>query len=207
MRPKYRCKKCKKGIQLATWNNSRLCRDCWIGNNTKRCRKCKAPIHKSNETGKCRKCYLQHYNKKWNAKQERKTESHTHCFECNKRLKRRFVKFCSRRCTERYKKIKRRAMKSNVVCEPVCRWNVYQRDKFKCYICGVKVIVGGKNTNYRQATIDHVVPLRLGGHHAEYNLRCCCRRCNAKKRHRPLTEHLLITSLENEAKSAKSGKK
>ena len=207
MRPNYRCKKCKTEIAFATWNNSKLCRDCWINNNTKRCRKCRVEIHKLNTTGKCRKCYLRTYQKKRNAKREKKTESHTHCFECNKRLKRRFVKFCSRQCLYRYKKIKRRAMKANVVCKPVCRWKVYKRDNFKCYICGMSVVVGARNTNYRQATMDHVVPLNLGGHHAEYNLRCCCRRCNAKKNQRPLTEHLLIIGLENEAKAAKSAKK
>ncbi len=203
MRSKYKCKKCKIEIALSTWRNSRLCRDCWLNNKTKKCRKCRCEIHKSNRTGLCRNCYLIKYKKQWNAKQDRKTESHTHCFECNKKLKRRFVKYCSRKCYYRYKQIKRRAQKSKVVCEPVCRWKIYKRDKFKCYICGVKVLPGASNSNYRQATLDHVVPLQLGGHHAEYNLRCCCKRCNSKKGGRRLSEFLLIFSLENEAKQKK----
>lgn len=199
MRAKYRCKKCKDEIGRKTWFKTRLCRACWLANKTKKCRDCKTPIHKTNTQGKCRTCYLRKYCRIRNQAIERKTKSHSNCIECNKRLKRRFVKYCSQRCSDRYKKLKRRAAKANALFLPVCRQTIYDRDNFRCYICQVKVATGGRNNNWRQATIDHVVPLNLGGHHAEYNLRCCCRRCNSKKNKRLLSEHLLIIGLEAEA--------
>jgi len=204
LRSKYKCKKCKAPIVESTSRNSKLCRKCWVENKPKRCRDCGKPIHKTTTQRRCRDCYLKLYRKKQNKKREKKTKSHTNCFECNKKLTKRFTKYCSRRCLDRYKKIKRRARKAKSVCFEVCRWEIYERDNFHCYICGVKVIPGARNSNWKQATLDHVVPLQLGGHHADYNLRCCCRRCNCKKRSRPLTEHLLITGLEKEAQNSRN---
>jgi len=201
MRSKYKCKKCKDEISRKTWLSSRLCRGCWVTNKTKKCRTCKTPIHKTNGSGKCRSCYIRKYGKARNRSIERKTKSYDNCFECNKKLELRYRKYCSRRCSYRYKKTRRRAMEAKVICFPVHRWEIYQRDNFRCYICGVKVVSGGRNNNWKQATLDHVVPLHRGGHHAEYNLRCCCRRCNSKKNKRLLTEHLLITGLEEQAKN------
>ena len=201
MRSKYRCKKCGSEISRTTYKSSRLCRACWLTNNTKTCRTCKTAIHKTNGTGICRACYLRKYQRARNKLIERKTKSYDKCLECNKKLKRRYVKYCSPRCSDRYKKLKRRATKAKAVYVPFSRWEIYKRDKFRCYICGVEVVSGGRNNNWRQATLDHVVPLHRGGHHAEYNLRCCCRRCNSKKNKRLLTEHLLITALEREAQT------
>ena len=199
MRAKYRCKKCKDEISRKTWKTSRLCRACWVANKPKRCIDCSIAIHKTTTQRRCRACYQKRYGRLRNERVEKKTKSYTNCFECNKRLKRKFIKYCSRRCLYRYKKLKRRAAKANAVFLPVCRWTIYDRDNFRCYICQVKVATGGRNNNWRQATIDHVVPRNRGGQHAEYNLRCCCRRCNSKKNKRLLSEHLLIIGLEAEA--------
>ncbi|MDB8574481.1 HNH endonuclease [Turicibacter sanguinis] len=44
-----------------------------------------------------------------------------------------------------------------------------------CYICGEKVVVDNL------ITIDHVIPKKFGGKDEEWNLRCCCFRCNKDK--------------------------
>jgi hypothetical protein len=197
MRVKYRCKKCKDAISRKTWSKSRLCRECWLRNRNKKCMTCKASLHKSSTSRRCRICYLKRYCKIRNKSLPKKTATYKNCFECNQKLKKKYVKFCSRRCLYRYKKVKRRAIKANVICHPVCRWDVYKRDSFRCYICRVRVVIGAKNTNWKQATLDHVLPLHLGGPHTEYNLKCCCRRCNSKKSKRLLSEHLLIVGMED----------
>lgn len=52
-----------------------------------------------------------------------------------------------------------------------------------CYICGEKVQVD----NF--ATIDHVIPKKFGGKDEEWNLRCCCFRCNKDKGCRSIREY------------------
>jgi len=196
MPPSSRCKKCKCDISRRTFNNSKLCRSCWLNNKPTKCKSCKKPLHKTNKNKVCRGCYVKEYSKKRNAKRVKKKESYDRCFECNQKLNKKYVKFCSNKCYGRYKKVKRRAKKSNVICHPVSRHSVYARDNFKCYICNVKVAVGASNTNWRQATLDHVIPLHEGGDHAEYNLKCCCRRCNSRKGKKPLSEFLAILNQE-----------
>lgn len=51
------------------------------------------------------------------------------------------------------------------------RERVYDRDGRRCLACGTTEAL----------TIDHVVPLDLGGRHAEDNFQTLCRPCNAKK--------------------------
>lgn len=196
MQHKYSCKKCGVNICKKTHQKTKLCRSCWLASKPKTCSECQAKLHILNTTGKCRKCYLNKYHKKRNERRRKRTEVYTHCFDCNKKLNTRYVKFCGRKCYDRYKQLKRRVKKANTVCVPVSRYEIYKRDKFKCYICKVKVVLRTNNQDWKQATLDHVVPLNMGGHHAPYNLRCCCRRCNSQKGKRLLSEHLLIRELE-----------
>lgn len=70
----------------------------------------------------------------------------------------------------------RRAM---VWTEPVSPKQIYARDRHRCHLCGCAVIVG--STAERGATMDHIVPLGLGGAHAPWNIATACRSCNGSK--------------------------
>jgi len=61
------------------------------------------------------------------------------------------------------------------------RW-VFERDGYKCYLCGRKTRPNKNQLHPRYPTVDHVVPLSAGvyGHTAD-NVRCACRRCNEAK--------------------------
>ena len=61
------------------------------------------------------------------------------------------------------------------------RW-VFERDGYKCYLCGRKTRPNKNQLHPRYPTVDHVVPLsaRVYGHTAD-NVRCACRRCNEAK--------------------------
>jgi 5-methylcytosine-specific restriction endonuclease McrA len=59
------------------------------------------------------------------------------------------------------------------------RRSVFARDGHQCQYCGL---------TGRDLTIDHVVPKRLGGGATWENLVACCRRCNAKKGDKLLTQ-------------------
>jgi 5-methylcytosine-specific restriction endonuclease McrA len=64
--------------------------------------------------------------------------------------------------------------------ESINKRRVFERDKWQCQLCGCKV----KRTaqwHPRQATIDHIVPLALGGEHKYANVQTACMECNSKK--------------------------
>jgi 5-methylcytosine-specific restriction endonuclease McrA len=59
------------------------------------------------------------------------------------------------------------------------RRGIFARDDHTCQYCGQTA---------RELTIDHVVPKRSGGATSWENLVCCCRRCNAKKGDKSLSQ-------------------
>lgn len=62
----------------------------------------------------------------------------------------------------------------------VNRFRVYEKARYRCYLCRIKVVVTPLQVD-NAATLDHVVALSKGGDHTYSNTRCCCRRCNLKK--------------------------
>ena len=61
------------------------------------------------------------------------------------------------------------------------RVEIYQRDSFTCQFCQ-------KKFDANDLTIDHLVPLALGGLDEMINYVTCCRRCNTRKADMPLEE-------------------
>lgn len=57
--------------------------------------------------------------------------------------------------------------------EPVDMTRIYERDRYTCHICQQYIA--------RYPSIDHVVPLTLGGDHVPYNLRVAHAECNSAK--------------------------
>ena len=51
------------------------------------------------------------------------------------------------------------------------RSRIKLRDNFTCQECGSRM----------RLTVDHIIPLSLGGSNGESNLRCLCRSCNSRK--------------------------
>jgi len=98
---------------------------------------------------------------------------------------------CSLNCRNKYKKQSiterariRRARQKLGVIETIRPEQIYIRDKYKCWICGCKVIsTYGKDNCYNKdaATLDHVIPLAKGGTHTKGNIKTACRQCNAIK--------------------------
>lgn len=77
---------------------------------------------------------------------------------------------------------------------------IYEKDKYRCYLCGAAVYHTSTNKKKRvkraerisvQGTIDHVIPKSRGGTNAARNLRPTCRPCNSAKSDRSYTEMLL----------------
>ena len=91
--------------------------------------------------------------------------------------------------TESYKakrkadKAKRKALiRGASIAEPINPDSILERDKYRCYICGIKTPKKLRGTYEDNAPeVDHIIPLSKGGLHVESNLRCACRKCNGLK--------------------------
>lgn len=73
------------------------------------------------------------------------------------------------------RKAKERGAKHVEVVDPQ---EIFRRDKWTCHICGEHVEIG-------DVSLDHVIPLVLGGAHTAENLACAHRSCNFIKKDRP----------------------
>jgi hypothetical protein len=86
---------------------------------------------------------------------------------------------------KRYGEARQRAKKVGALVHRVERLKIFERDKFKCWICGNKTdknSIGKCNDN--SPTLDHVQPLIHGGSHTATNLKTACFRCNSVRQHR-----------------------
>lgn len=94
--------------------------------------------------------------------------------------------FCSNECRSRhYKRIarlKRKAAQRAATVEPVNPIKVFERDGWRCHICGCKTPRSKRGTYADRAPeLDHIVPLSVGGGHSYANTACSCRQCNRTK--------------------------
>jgi len=65
--------------------------------------------------------------------------------------------------------------------ENINRVEVYERDNWKCQICGFMIDSSLRFPNPLAATLDHIVPLALGGTHTYENVGTAHAFCNFQK--------------------------
>lgn len=64
---------------------------------------------------------------------------------------------------------------------------VFERDRWRCAMCGVATPKRLRGTCEANAPeLDHIVPLAAGGGHTKENCQCACRACNLAKLDRPM---------------------
>lgn len=82
---------------------------------------------------------------------------------------------------------KSRAIMYGVAYTEVSRRLVFERDGWRCQLCGRAVLRrplrqrGTKRLHPRTASLDHIIPMARGGPHAEHNCQCACLECNVRK--------------------------
>ena len=71
---------------------------------------------------------------------------------------------------------------------------IFERDGWRCHICGKLTLKNKKVPHHRTPTLDHIIPLFEGGADAPHNVRCAHFRCNAIKGAKilPQGEQLLL---------------
>ena len=117
---------------------------------------------------------------------ERMLPNGKECHNCGAELTGKQAKFCGEPCNNQHKKRRRRARKAGARGK-IKEIRIFERDKWQCWICGRKTRRTNNQTDPKQATIDHVIPLSKGGQHTAENVACACRSCNVKKRDRVVT--------------------
>lgn len=95
-------------------------------------------------------------------------------------------KFCSVKCQRkanaRIRTRKRRAVAKGVEAERIDFVKVFQRDGWRCGICGCKTMKAKRGTTHERAPeLDHIVAIANGGPHTWDNVQCACRACNSRK--------------------------
>lgn len=115
-------------------------------------------------------------------------------------------RYCSDSCAHRsaarvYRKLhgrsddhRHRARKFGVAYEPVSRCKLFERDGYRCGICGGMTDRGKKVPHPRAPTIDHIIPLSQGGEHSYLNTQCACFRCNTLKGARAANDQLRLVA-------------
>lgn len=77
---------------------------------------------------------------------------------------------------------RRRARMFGVKYSPVNAIAVFERDGWRCQICGRKTPKRLRGTYHDAAPeLDHRIPMSIGGEHSYENTQCACRECNIDK--------------------------
>lgn len=111
------------------------------------------------------------------------------CPECGGKfrdLHQRNKKYCSTRCARREGKRarnkKNRAKLRGAKTETVLALKVFERDGWRCQLCGTKTLQHLRGSYKKRAPEwDHIVPISKGGEHSYSNTQFSCRACNAAK--------------------------
>lgn len=112
------------------------------------------------------------------------------CLVCNMHfVSRGPSRTCSEACRDRLFAARRRdnrqryrARQRNAYVETVNRLAIFARDQNTCQLCGELVLMSERAPHPLSPTIDHVVPLALGGSHEPTNVQLAHFICNCTKR-------------------------
>lgn len=100
--------------------------------------------------------------------------------------------YCSKRCLKADTKDRARARKRNAYVEHVYRQRVFERDRWTCQLCKLKVNRRAVVPHPQAPVIDHVIPLADGGTHEPANVQCAHFICNSAKGARGGGEQLAL---------------
>jgi 5-methylcytosine-specific restriction endonuclease McrA len=85
------------------------------------------------------------------------------------------------KASKRKNAYKRKCIRFGVAYEDLNKFEIFERDGYRCYLCGTTVVIHIEDGHPNKATIDHVIPLSKGGGHTEENVKTCCFECNNLK--------------------------
>lgn len=115
----------------------------------------------------------------------RQVEQRKTCNECGTEFtaQKSNAKWCSQTCRGRTtgREASRRRGPIRPESEPYVDREIFIRDGWRCHICGRQIDPEILRAKLDGATIDHVIPLVLGGHDKPSNVAAAHNRCNREK--------------------------
>lgn len=100
--------------------------------------------------------------------------------------------YCSRRCQRADGKARRRAAQRDAYVEHVYRSRIFERDGWRCRLCGKKTKREAVVPHPLAPVLDHIIPLAKGGTHEPANVQCAHFLCNSVKSDRGGGEQLML---------------
>lgn len=88
---------------------------------------------------------------------------------------------CSRSCDRAYWKALRRVQIAEAGSEAVSKVAVFDRDRWLCQLCWTPVDRTARVPDDHAPTLDHIIPVSLGGPHTMANLRTAHFICNSRR--------------------------
>ena len=197
MRARYDRKCHTEGCDNDIVYHSRYCQECLDKNEAKK-QSCKVYFIKCSGCGKLFVTKIS-YKKYCSDDCERESQLvrpiKRICAVCGKpyrvRRGRNFDKTCSVKCrkiliadVQRNARHRRRIRKLDAFVEHVSIIKLYKRDRHRCQLCGRKLNLKRQVPHPLAATVDHIIPLSVGGEHSYRNTQLVCFKCNSLKGNR-----------------------
>lgn len=101
-------------------------------------------------------------------------------------------KYCSARCAANAAKGQRRARLRGVQREVISRNAVFVRDGGRCMICRKPILRNKRAPHPLSFTLDHVIPLSLGGAHVFANVQAAHFACNSRRGNKGVAQLRLL---------------
>lgn len=79
---------------------------------------------------------------------------------------------------------RRRALERGATVEKFARAEIFERDGWICHLCGGLIDRDARPRSSKAPSLDHVIPLSLGGEHSRANTKAAHFGCNARKGNR-----------------------
>lgn len=108
---------------------------------------------------------------------------------------------CAKKQKEAAKIIRAARIAGADVGDTIRPHQIFERDKWICGICGLPIDRTKKHPDPKSVSIDHRIPLCLGGEHSEANVQASHLRCNARKAQKLLDNPIEIAHLPVQASS------
>lgn len=189
-RRRSRCKNCR---ELGAFNGycdkcRGLCKQCF-----------ERPME---QVSYCKPCKAEQTKLRYRVKNgiDSKAVGRSICLECHEPTKPAenhksisvIIKFCSSTCRNRYKCRRRRAARIEAGHQDYSRIDILNRDGWTCGICNKRIDRRRKFPDPKSASIDHIVPLSVGGADVPANVQAAHWECNIAKGNRAVNDQLRL---------------
>jgi 5-methylcytosine-specific restriction endonuclease McrA len=139
-------------------------------------------------------CKVTAYKARKRAGERRIGQRTATCDGCGKQFatSRPEARWCSKQCANRHWGNVRARQRGQLSTARYTDREIFERDGWRCHLCRKPVKQDAPRTDPDGATIDHIVPISLGGSDEPSNVATAHYRCNLDKRARAVNDQLRL---------------